>query len=166
MRPRLASNTAGSGLGPWYLARAKALSVGLSNACFNRSDFRADRRVLAQPTRTAVYGPVRTVVWQGSAGDRRPYADLVAKGLVIAEDRHAGHFDVKRVTAEVAYCRRLCTRRVPQTGFLTVSRFLPFRRISKLHRISKDTGFEPLCVRHSSGIGLPVYHVCSICCCW
>src|SRR5262244_3585043 len=36
-----------------------------------------DRWVLAQPTRTAVYGPVRTVVWQGSAGDRRPYADLV-----------------------------------------------------------------------------------------
>jgi RNA-directed DNA polymerase len=32
IRPRLASNTAGSGLGPWYLARAKALSVGLSNA--------------------------------------------------------------------------------------------------------------------------------------
>jgi hypothetical protein len=25
---------------------------------------------------TAVYGPVRTVVWQRSAGDRRPYADL------------------------------------------------------------------------------------------
>jgi hypothetical protein len=25
--------------------------------------------------RTAVYGPVRTVVWQGSAGDRRPYAE-------------------------------------------------------------------------------------------
>jgi hypothetical protein len=25
-----------------------------------------------------VYGPVRTVVWQGSAGDRRPYADLTA----------------------------------------------------------------------------------------
>ena len=31
--------------------------------------------VPAQLTRTAVYGPVRTVVWQGSAGDRRPYAD-------------------------------------------------------------------------------------------
>src|SRR6266851_6997406 len=27
-RPRLAANTAGSGPGPWYLARAKALSVG------------------------------------------------------------------------------------------------------------------------------------------
>ena len=35
VRPRLASNTAGSGRGPWYLARAKALSVGLSNAYFN-----------------------------------------------------------------------------------------------------------------------------------
>jgi RNA-directed DNA polymerase len=34
LRPRLASNTAGSGRGPWYLARAKALSVGLSNAYF------------------------------------------------------------------------------------------------------------------------------------
>ena len=34
VRPRLANNTAGSGLGPWYLAKAKALSVGLSNAHF------------------------------------------------------------------------------------------------------------------------------------
>jgi len=34
VRPRLAGNTAGSGLGPWYLAKAKALSVGLSNAYF------------------------------------------------------------------------------------------------------------------------------------
>ena len=32
--PPLASNTAGSGRGPWYLARSKALSVGLSNAYF------------------------------------------------------------------------------------------------------------------------------------
>jgi len=32
--PGLARNTAGSGRGPWYLARAKALSVGLSNAYF------------------------------------------------------------------------------------------------------------------------------------
>ena len=31
---RLATNTAGSGLGPWYLAKAKALSVGLSNTYF------------------------------------------------------------------------------------------------------------------------------------
>src|ERR1039458_1081725 len=32
VRPRLAANTAGSGRGPWYLARSKALSVGASNA--------------------------------------------------------------------------------------------------------------------------------------
>jgi RNA-directed DNA polymerase len=32
--PRLASNTAGSGRGSWYLARSKALSMGLSNAYF------------------------------------------------------------------------------------------------------------------------------------
>ena len=34
IRPKLASNTAGSGRGPRYLAQAKALSVGLSNAYF------------------------------------------------------------------------------------------------------------------------------------
>jgi RNA-directed DNA polymerase len=34
VQSRLASNTAGSGRGPWYLARSKALSVGLSNAYF------------------------------------------------------------------------------------------------------------------------------------
>jgi len=35
VRPQLAANTAGSGRGPWYLARAKALSVGASNAYFH-----------------------------------------------------------------------------------------------------------------------------------
>src|SRR5712691_362646 len=34
VRPKLASNTAGSGRGSWYLAHAQALSVGLSNAYF------------------------------------------------------------------------------------------------------------------------------------
>ena len=34
VRERLASNTASSGRGPWYLAKAKALSVGLSNKYF------------------------------------------------------------------------------------------------------------------------------------
>ena len=42
-----------------------------------------------------MYGPVRTVVWQGSAGDRRPYADQtgleempnrVASGIVGGSD--------------------------------------------------------------------------------
>ena len=31
---RLSANTAGSGLGPWHIARSKALSVGLNNAYF------------------------------------------------------------------------------------------------------------------------------------
>jgi RNA-directed DNA polymerase len=34
VRPRLANTTAGSGLGHGYLAQAKALPVGLSNAHF------------------------------------------------------------------------------------------------------------------------------------
>jgi RNA-directed DNA polymerase len=34
VRTRLAANTAGSGRGPWYLARSKALSVGASIAYF------------------------------------------------------------------------------------------------------------------------------------
>ena len=37
--------------------------------------------MLAQLTRTAVYGPVCTVVWQGSAGDRGPYADQISISL-------------------------------------------------------------------------------------
>jgi len=35
VRPRLASNMAGSGRGPWYLALTKALNVGLSKAYFS-----------------------------------------------------------------------------------------------------------------------------------
>ena len=38
--------------------------------------------MLAQLTRTAVYGPVRTVVWQGSARDRGPYADQIPITLI------------------------------------------------------------------------------------
>ncbi len=40
VRPRLASNTAGSRLGPWYLAKAKALSVGFPMRTSNRLGFR------------------------------------------------------------------------------------------------------------------------------
>lgn len=39
VRGLLASQTAGSGRGPWYLARSKALSVGLSNAYFKSLGF-------------------------------------------------------------------------------------------------------------------------------
>jgi hypothetical protein len=42
-----------------------------------------DRGVLAKPTRIAVYGPVCTMVWQGSAGDRCPYADQCATSSLL-----------------------------------------------------------------------------------
>jgi hypothetical protein len=41
-----------------------------------RSDYLHCSGTTSVTSRTAVYGPVRTVVWQGSAGDCRPYADL------------------------------------------------------------------------------------------
>ena len=49
--------------------------------------------MLAQLTRTAVYGPVRTVVWQGSAGDRGPYADQTGfEDIGGAQHSAASHF--------------------------------------------------------------------------
>jgi hypothetical protein len=38
VKGKLASNTAASGLGPWHLARSKALSVGLGNKYFRSLD--------------------------------------------------------------------------------------------------------------------------------
>jgi hypothetical protein len=60
--------------------RLRPFVSGLQMPTSNRSDFRRYSRIVSVTSRTAVYGPVRTVVWQGSAGDRRPYADLTAKG--------------------------------------------------------------------------------------
>jgi hypothetical protein len=48
-----------------------------------RSAFLHCSRTTSPTSRTAVYGPVRTVVWQGSAGDCRPYADQVGLSEVI-----------------------------------------------------------------------------------
>src|SRR5438132_1431977 len=45
------------------------------------------RAMLAQTSRIAVYGPVRTVVWEGSAGDRRPYPDQ----CLLCLQRHSRH---------------------------------------------------------------------------
>ena len=50
----------------------------LSNLALDEFDRELERRghgFVAAAENTAVYGPVRTVVWQGSAGGRRPYAD-------------------------------------------------------------------------------------------
>ena len=69
-------NTAGSGRGPWHLARSKALSVGFSNAHFKSLGLPSlIEGAIAQPHRTAVYGPVRTVVWEGRSREAPPYPD-------------------------------------------------------------------------------------------
>src|SRR5881628_3238313 len=57
--------------GPFESPECRAIECLFSRS---RSSF-VVQAVLAQTSRTAVYGPVRTVVWQGSVGDRRPYAD-------------------------------------------------------------------------------------------
>jgi hypothetical protein len=58
---------------------------------FGRSVFLHCSKTASVTSRTAVYGPVRTVVWQGSAGDCRPYADLTDyTEVTLLLDRIAG----------------------------------------------------------------------------
>ena len=62
----LAACTAGSPHGPWRISRSPALSFAFPNAFFDSLGLpRLAAQVAAQPDRTAVYGPVRTVVWEG-----------------------------------------------------------------------------------------------------
>jgi len=71
------------------------MSIGaIGTSHWTKSNTREQRRSVdrtdefpdcRQPTRTAVYGPVRTVVWQGSVGNRRSYADLADHPTVIAD---------------------------------------------------------------------------------
>jgi len=72
---RLASNTASSGRGPGISQRPRLCLWGFLINTSDRSGFHHCSKSADVTNRTAVYGPVRTVVWQGSAGDRRPYAD-------------------------------------------------------------------------------------------
>ena len=59
----LAAKTAGSPRGPWRISRSPALSFAFPNAVFDSLGLsRLDPRCRAQAHRTAVYGPVRTVV--------------------------------------------------------------------------------------------------------
>lgn len=50
-----------------------------------RSAFLHCSRTTSLTSRTAVYGPVRTVVWQGSAGDCRPYADQSRRRVLVTK---------------------------------------------------------------------------------
>jgi len=55
-----------------------------------RSAYLHCSRTTSVTSRTAVYGPVRTVVWQGSAGDCRPYADQ--SRLSVSDQNHSARY--------------------------------------------------------------------------
>ncbi len=62
---------------PGISQRPRPFLSGFPMPISNRSAFRHWSTSNGVTSRTAVYGPVRTVVWQGSAGNRRPYADRI-----------------------------------------------------------------------------------------
>ena len=76
----LAAQTAGSAHGPWRISNSPALAIALPNDLFRKSLRLAslsagESRII---NRTAVYGPVRTVVWEGRSRKAPPYPDCVA----------------------------------------------------------------------------------------
>ena len=75
----LAAQTAGSPHGPWRISRSPALSFALPNAYLDLTwDSRPCRPCERLTSRTAVYGPVRTVVWEGRSRKAPPYPDRAA----------------------------------------------------------------------------------------
>ena len=57
----------------YQVARSRNTDRSISTPCSKH---------VSATSRTAVYGLVRAVVWQGAAGDRRPYADLSPVPLI------------------------------------------------------------------------------------
>jgi RNA-directed DNA polymerase len=63
---KLAARASGSDRGPWRISNIPAVCYALTNAFFDSLGLpRLTDGVAAQPDRTAVYGPVCTVVWEG-----------------------------------------------------------------------------------------------------
>ncbi|MGD0227997.1 MAG: hypothetical protein ABSF71_37305 [Terriglobia bacterium] len=62
VNPQLAAPTAGSAHGPWHLARSKAVALALPNAYFDSLGIPRLTVRYRSTHRTAVYGPVCTVV--------------------------------------------------------------------------------------------------------
>src|SRR5215813_6492403 len=106
-----------------------------------------------QTFRTAVYGPVRTVVWQGSVGDHRPYADGCG-----------GRW--KRAT-ETSNRARRWKRRIQPRSFLRASRASARPYQSARSSVSTDSTFYVFMMRlegliiesevDSSGPGRPQF---------
>jgi hypothetical protein len=107
-----------------------------------RSVFLHCSRATSVTSRTAVYGPVRTVVWQGSAGDCRPYADQTGQAPVIRKCRIAEGWVVLPLLIE-----KKCVRphqpyglRDPVTPTLLSMRVrdLTMRRVAVSHSFKRD----------------------------
>jgi hypothetical protein len=73
--PQVASKTAGSGPRPLAYRPVQSPLWGFPMLTSNRWVFRRWSRRASLTKRTAVEGPVRTVVYQGSGGNRCPCAD-------------------------------------------------------------------------------------------
>jgi len=73
-------NMAGSGHGPWHLARSKSPLRGTLQCPLQiaRPTLPCSKRV-SVTSRTAVYGPVRTVVWEGRRREALPYPIVSAR---------------------------------------------------------------------------------------
>lgn len=72
----LAAQTAGSPHRPWGLSNSPALAIALPNVFFGSIGLPPPCTRPSRITRrTAVYGPVRTVVWEGWISDDPPYPD-------------------------------------------------------------------------------------------
>jgi Group II intron, maturase-specific domain len=105
-------NTASSGLGPWPLARSKAkpFASGSPMPTSNRSAFHLCLERVSATSRTAVYGPVRTVVWEGQSREAPPIP--IPSRSAMARD-----FDFPR-----QHCRRARKRRIKPPEAATGSR--------------------------------------------
>ena len=76
----LAAQTAGSAHGPWRISNSPALAIALPNDDFLRTlrlaSLAGASRII---DRTAVYGPVRTVVWEGRSREASLAIDRVGR---------------------------------------------------------------------------------------
>jgi hypothetical protein len=69
------------------LSDPKPCLLGFPTHTFNYSVFLHCSKTVSETSRTAVYGPARTVVWKGSASDCRPYAHQTQVELEIVRLR-------------------------------------------------------------------------------
>ena len=72
---KLASMTAFRPQGPWRLSQSKAMHVAFPTAYFDSLGLEDWTPGEPSSSRTVVYGPVRTVVWEGRGREAPPSPD-------------------------------------------------------------------------------------------